>query len=42
MSSNYNGQPKNAVAAVENGKSWLWVERQTYQDLVSKDRRLYR
>ncbi len=42
MSSNYNGQPKNAIAAVEGGKSWLWVERQTYRDLVSKDRRLYR
>jgi diaminopimelate decarboxylase len=42
MSSNYNGQPKNAIAAVENEKSWLWVERQTYRDLVSKDRRLYK
>jgi diaminopimelate decarboxylase len=42
MSSNYNGQPKSAVAAVEDGKSWLWVERQTYRDLVSKDRRLYK
>ncbi len=42
MSSNYNGQPKNAVAAVEDGKSWLWVERQAYRDLIAKDKRLYR
>ncbi len=41
MSSNYNGQPKNAVVAVENGKCWLWVERQSYEDLVSKDKKLY-
>jgi diaminopimelate decarboxylase len=42
MSSNYNGQPRSAVVAVEDGKSWVWVKRQAYEDLVSKDRKLYR
>jgi diaminopimelate decarboxylase len=41
MSSNYNGQPRNAVVAVEDGKSWLWKKRQTYKDLVIGDVRLY-
>ncbi|MCL5072572.1 MAG: diaminopimelate decarboxylase [Actinobacteria bacterium] len=41
MSSNYNSQPKSAVVAVEDGKSWLWVERQSYEDLIIKDRKLY-
>jgi len=41
MSSNYNSQPRSAVVAVEDGKSWIWVERQSYEDLVAKDRRLY-
>ena len=41
MSSNYNGQPKCAVVAVEDGKDWLWVERQSYDDLIAKDRNLY-
>lgn len=41
MSSNYNSQPKSAVVAVEDGKSWVWVERQSYEDLVIKDRKLY-
>ena len=41
MSSNYNSQPRSAVVAVEDGKSWLWVERQSYEDLVIKDRKLY-
>ncbi|MFZ3386935.1 MAG: diaminopimelate decarboxylase [Candidatus Hydromicrobium sp.] len=41
MSSNYNGQPKSAVVAVENGKSWVWIKRQTYKDLVMGDVRLY-
>jgi len=41
MSSNYNGQPRSAVAAVEDGKSWLWVQRQSYEDLIIKDRKLY-
>jgi diaminopimelate decarboxylase len=41
MSSNYNGQPKSAIAAVENGNCWLWVERQSYEDLVQKDKKLF-
>jgi diaminopimelate decarboxylase len=41
MSSNYNSQPSSAVVAVEDGKSWLWVQRQSYEDLVIKDRKLY-
>jgi diaminopimelate decarboxylase len=41
MSSNYNGQPKSAVVAVENGKSWVWIKRQTYKDLVMGDVKLY-
>jgi diaminopimelate decarboxylase len=40
MSSNYNGQPKSAVVAVEDGKCCCWVERQTFEDLVSKDKKL--
>lgn len=40
MSSNYNGQPRSAVVAVEDGKHCHWVERQTYEDLVSKDKKL--
>ncbi len=41
MSSNYNGQPKSAIVGVEEGESWLWVERQTYKDLVMGDIKLY-
>ncbi|NQT66469.1 MAG: diaminopimelate decarboxylase [Actinobacteria bacterium] len=41
LSSNYNGQPKSAVVAVEDGKSWVWIKRQTYKDLVMGDVRLY-
>ncbi|MDD3819073.1 MAG: diaminopimelate decarboxylase [Actinomycetota bacterium] len=41
MSSNYNGQPKSAIVAVEDGKNWLWVKRQTYKDLVMGDIKLY-
>lgn len=40
MSSNYNSQPKSAVCAVENGNCWLWVERQSYEDLVLRDKKL--
>lgn len=38
MSSNYNGQPRSAVVAVEDGKHCYWVERQTYEDLAAKDK----
>ncbi len=41
MASNYNGQPKSAVVAVEDGKSWTWIERQQYCDLISGNRKLY-
>ncbi len=41
MASNYNGQPKSAVIAVEDGKSWTWVKRQAYKDLIKGDKRLY-
>jgi diaminopimelate decarboxylase len=41
MSSNYNSQPKSAVVAVEDGKSWIWIKRQTYKDLVIGDVKLY-
>ncbi len=41
MSSNYNGQLKSAVVAVENGKSQIWVKRQNYKDLVMGDVKLY-
>ena len=41
MASNYNGQTKCAVVAVEEGASWPWIERQTYQDLVAHNKELY-
>ena len=41
MASNYNSQPKSAVVAVEDGKSWVWVERQNYKDLIKGNRKLY-
>jgi diaminopimelate decarboxylase len=41
MSNNYNSQPKNAVVAVEDGNSWVWVKRQTYKELVMGDVNLY-
>ncbi len=41
MSNNYNSQLKSAVVAVENGKSWMWIKRQTYKDLVIGDVKLY-
>jgi diaminopimelate decarboxylase len=41
MSSNYNGQPRSAVVAVKDGKSWVWVDRQSYEDLYMRDRKLY-
>lgn len=34
MSSNYNGQPRPAIIAVENGKDYIWIERENYKDLV--------
>jgi diaminopimelate decarboxylase len=40
MSSNYNGQPRSAVITVKDGKSCTWVERQSYEDLILKDKKL--
>jgi diaminopimelate decarboxylase len=40
MSSNYNGQPRSAVVTVKDGKSCIWVERQSYEDLILKDKKL--
>jgi len=37
MSSNYNGLPRPAVVLVNNGKSGLMVQRETYADLVKND-----
>jgi diaminopimelate decarboxylase len=45
MSSNYNGLPRPAVVLVRGGDSDIIIERETYQDLVSRQRvpeRLYR
>jgi diaminopimelate decarboxylase len=41
MSSNYNGQVKGAVVAVEDKKSWVWIERQDNMDLIKGHRKLY-
>ena len=34
MSSNYNGQPRPAIIAVENSKDHIWIERESYKDLI--------
>lgn len=41
MASNYNGQPKSAVAAVQDGKSYIWIERQNYDDLIRGNKELH-
>lgn len=38
MASNYNMLPRPAVVFVENGKDFLAVERETYDDLLAKQR----
>lgn len=38
MASNYNRVPRPAVVFVENGKAQVVIERETYADLVSRDR----
>jgi diaminopimelate decarboxylase len=40
MSSNYNRVPRPAVVAVENGAATVWVERESWADLVRHDRPL--
>ena len=34
MSSNYNGVPRPAIAAVENNEAGIWIERESYNDLI--------
>jgi len=34
MSSNYNGQPRPAVIAVDSGKDFVWIKRENYKDLI--------
>jgi diaminopimelate decarboxylase len=34
MSSNYNGQPRPAIVAVENNEDHIWIERESYKDLI--------
>lgn len=34
MSSNYNSQTRPAVVAIEDGKDYVWIKRETYNDLV--------
>lgn len=38
MASVYNRVPRPAVVAVEQGKAWVWVERESLEDLVRLDR----
>ncbi len=39
MASNYNRLPRPAVVFVKNGKSRVVIERETYEDLLQKDKR---
>ncbi len=41
MSSNYNGQTKSAVVAVEEASKWTWIKRESYKDLISGNSDLY-
>jgi diaminopimelate decarboxylase len=34
MSSNYNGVPRPAIVAVENNEDSVWIERESYKDLI--------
>ena len=34
MSSNYNGQTRPAIVAVENNRDHIWIERESYKDLI--------
>ncbi len=40
MSSNYNGQPRPAVIAVDDGKAQVWIKRETYEDLIKNHKKL--
>ncbi len=41
MASNYNGNPRPAVLLLNEGRARVIVERETYADLVSRDRPLH-
>jgi len=34
MSSNYNGQTRPAIIAMENNEEHIWIERESYKDLI--------
>jgi len=40
MSSNYNGQTRPLVAAVEDGRSQIWIDREKYEDLIKNHKNL--
>ena len=37
MASNYNRVPRPAVVLVHQGQDYLWVARESYQDLIRAD-----
>lgn len=41
MSSNYNGQTRPAIIALEDGKDYVWIERETYNDLIKGHGKLH-
>jgi len=41
MASNYNGNPRPAAVLVKDGQARVIIERETYSDLVAKQRPLY-
>ena len=41
MSSNYNGNPRMAVLMVKDGEARVIVERESYEDMVAKQRPLH-
>ena len=41
MSSNYNGQTRPAIVAVEDGRDYVWIKRETYKDLVKGHGKLH-
>lgn len=40
MASNFNGQPRPAMVMVKDGQARIIIERETYEDLIRKHRRL--
>jgi diaminopimelate decarboxylase len=41
MASNYNGSPRPAVVLVNEGRARVIIERESYEDLVAKHRKLH-